>query len=89
MKLNVNWNVFTTGSAKRQLKRLPEPISQKLVAIFVSMKNEPFMGDAIKLGGKDNEWRRRVGEYRFKFKVFQKDHAIHIYEIERRTSSTY
>ena len=47
------------------------------------------MGDIVKLGGEDNIWRRRVGNYRIKYRVSMEEKIIDIYDIERRTSSTY
>ena len=48
----------------------------------------PYSGDTIKLEGSD-EWRRRVGAYRLKYEIREKERVVHIFKIERRTSNTY
>jgi mRNA interferase RelE/StbE len=70
-KSAMSWNVFTTANAKRQLKRLPGNIAFRLLETFESLRENPWEGDTVKLSGTENEWRRRVGAYRFKFRVFQ------------------
>lgn len=85
----MNWIVSTTSSAERQIKRLPREIYKRMGVAIESLKSDPWSGDVIKLGGTSDAWRRRVGEYRIKFRVFQEKHMIQVYEIERRTSSSY
>lgn len=50
---------------------------------------DPFGGDVVKLGGEDSVWRRRIGNYRIKYRLFSDEKIIDVYDIERRTSGTY
>jgi mRNA-degrading endonuclease RelE of RelBE toxin-antitoxin system len=52
------------------------------------MADNPFQGDAIKLGGQEDTWRRRVGSYRIIFDVDRAARSIVVIEIVR-TSTTY
>ena len=44
-------------------------------------------GDILKLKGRQNEYRLRVGEYRVFFEVNQKD--VNVTGVERRSGTTY
>jgi len=52
-------------------------------------KEGPYSGDLVKLDSEENLWRLRIGAYRIKFQIRNKDRIIYVYEIERRTSKTY
>jgi len=52
------------------------------------MVEDPFMGDILKMAGKDS-WRRRVGSYRIFYNIHRDLKLIYIFEITRRTSKTY
>ena len=85
----MSWTVFITSGADRRLKRLSRKTYLRIRVVLGEMEHDPWTGDIVKMGGKINEWRRRIGAYRIKFKVFEKDRTIQVYEIERRTSTTY
>jgi mRNA-degrading endonuclease RelE of RelBE toxin-antitoxin system len=53
------------------------------------MAGDPFSGDFIKLEGRNNRWRRRVGSYRVFFRVDIADRTVDVLAIVRRTSTTY
>ncbi len=53
------------------------------------MEDNPLRGDIVKLGGEGDRWRRRIGGYRILYRLSYNERAIFIYDISRRTSSTY
>ena len=53
------------------------------------MSTNPYAGDTVKMEGEENVWRRRIGNYRLKYEVLQKLGIVYVFEIERRTSTTY
>jgi mRNA-degrading endonuclease RelE of RelBE toxin-antitoxin system len=85
----MNWNVVITGNAEKQLKRLPGQDETHIRDAIVAMEENPFTGDIVKLGGRYNAWRRRVGNYRIMYKLLSREEIIFIYDIRRRTSATY
>lgn len=85
----MNWVVYVTKSAKKQLSKLPTKDSQRVDAAIDVMDSDPFFGDLQKLGGHENRWRRRVGNYRIFFLVLSQERTIYIYNIKRRASNTY
>lgn len=50
---------------------------------------EPRPRGTVKLGGVAPLYRRRVGEYRMIYAVFDAERLVKILDIERRTSQSY
>jgi mRNA-degrading endonuclease RelE of RelBE toxin-antitoxin system len=59
------------------------------VAALGEMRANPFTGDVVRLQGKDNIWRRRVGSYRIIFEIDIKGLTVDVLDVQRRTSTTY
>lgn len=89
MNLSKNWRIIIADSAKKNFRRLPKNDSKLIEKIIDQMELSPFGGDIVKLGGEENTWRRRVGNYRIIFEIFSEKNIIYIYHIKRRTSKTY
>lgn len=85
----MNWVVLLTDSAKKQLRRVPPRDRARIDIAITHMEEDPFQGDIIKLGGEHNRWRRRMGAYRIMYNLVPEKRDIFIYDIKRRTSSTY
>lgn len=85
----MNWIVFLTDTANKELRRLPPKDRVRIDAGIKEMEENPFKGDIIKLGGEHNRWRRRIGAYRIMYNLVPEKRDIFIYDIKRRTSSTY
>lgn len=83
------WTVVITKSTDKQLLRLPAKQRSQILAAIYKMKPDPFSGGALKLKGEVNAWRLRVGNYRILFEVLNEKRAIFVYDIVRRTSTTY
>jgi len=85
----MSWRVAVTKYAAKQLQRLPKDDANRIQAAIDEMEENPFQGDVTKLGGEEDIWRRRVGSYRILYKVLTKKRLIYVYDLRRRTSSTY
>ncbi|MDP3769849.1 MAG: type II toxin-antitoxin system RelE/ParE family toxin [bacterium] len=68
---------------------VPRPDFQRIKKVISEMAQNPFMGDLQKLGGKETEWRRRIGAYRIIFELSIAEHCLFITDIRRRASNTY
>lgn len=68
---------------------VPKSDFQRINKVIDEMAQNPFMGDLQKLGGKEAEWRRRVGAYRIIFQLSTAEHFLFIIDIRRRASHTY
>ena len=85
----MRWRVVVTGRAEKQLGRLPAQDEERLRSAITAMTDDPFLGDVTKLGGEYNAWRRRIGAYRIMYKLLFVERSVFIYDIRRRTSTTY
>lgn len=84
----MTWRIFITSAADKQLHRLPLDRQAQISEAINKMEEDPFGGDVDKLKDQEGAWRLRVGSYRIIFKVL-KERTIFVYEIKRRTSTTY
>lgn len=84
-----SWRVVVTSAAEKQLYRIRAEDRERLDLVIRRIEENPFDGDVIKLGGEENHWRRRIGSYRLMYNILYEERIIVIYDIRRRTSSTY
>ena len=85
----MNWRVVLGNHAEKQLRRVPVKDAQRITEALVQLSTAPFKSDIVKLEGRGEVWRFRVGNYRILFEFYTKERMIFIYEIIRRTTSTY
>jgi len=89
MTSNVIWKLLIREKVKKSLNLFPKNDQKRVLKAFFDLIHDPYLGDIVKLESKDNLWRRRVGPYRVKFQIKNAEKIIYVYEIKRRTSSTY
>ena len=85
----MNWNVVVTKYVRKQMVRVPRRDAERIQMALLGMKESPFQGDIVKLGGDGDRWRRRVGNYRILFNVLSGERTVFVYDISRCTSGTY
>jgi mRNA interferase RelE/StbE len=82
---NGSWRVVIA----KQLELIPKSYIRRIRQVIEEIATNPFGGGIRRLEGSETLWRRRVGNYRILFETLPSQRAIFIYEIARRTSSTY
>jgi len=87
--LNRSWRVIVADCVRKQIRRFPRGYAAKIRRAIDEMEDNPFLGDIRKLSGEQNVFRRRVGNFRVIFEVLSRERVVLIYDIRRRTSSTY
>lgn len=85
----MSWRVVLARSAEKQLSRFPKKEVSRIEKILDAFEQSPFSGDIVKLFGEGNTWRRRVGNYRIIYEPDLSTRTVFIYDITRRTSTTY
>lgn len=85
----MTWQIRVAKTAEKQLRRIPKNDIKRISDAMDSMEANPFNGDIVKLGGENNIWRRRIGNYRIKYRLLIDEKIVDIYDIDRRTSNTY
>ncbi len=85
----MSWALIIDGDVRKYLKRIPRDDAKRIVDAARGLPANPYAGDIQKMEGEEDSWRRRVGAYRIKYEIRVKEKVIYVFDIERRTSSTY
>lgn len=85
----MSWQLYVTDEAKKQLKRIPDKDSTTIELVIKELATNPFGGDIQKLATPRSAWRRRVGSYRIFYRLDHDQKIIYVYDVQRRTSTTY
>ena len=83
------WALQIDSSVLKALERIPKDLSKKILDAVRMLPLNPHAGDIQKMKGQENVWRRRVGSYRFFYKLFPAERIILVFHVESRTSTTY
>jgi len=65
----VTYQIQFTTAAARQVKKLPRPARDKVLAVIATLADDPRPHGSRKLTGEDDAWRVRVGDYRVIYDV--------------------
>jgi len=85
----VTWRIVVDSSVHRTLHRIPRKDAEKVEEALDQLEVNPFGGDAQKMGGQENTWRRRTGSYRIFYDIFVSEKIILVFNLKRRGSKTY
>jgi len=85
----MNWRIKIAKRVLKQIKRIPKKDAKRLLFILDKLTENPYQGDIEKIKGEENTWRRRVGNYRILYEIFPKQKFISVYNIQRKTTTTY
>ncbi len=85
----MSWDLIIDNEAKKKLKRLPAKEVRRIHLTLEAMAFNPYSGDIEKMRGEDDIWRRRAGSYRIFYQIIKQRYLIYVYDIRRRTSTTY
>lgn len=85
----MNWEVRIPKSVKKRIRRFPQEDRERILEALRDFVIDPWQGDIAKVGGRENLWRRRIGNYRISYSVVTGIRVVEIKEVKRRTSSTY
>lgn len=66
----MTYRVEFTSAAARQVKKLPRPARDRVLAAIEALAADPRPPGSTKLVGEESAWRLRVGDYRIIYDVF-------------------
>ena len=84
----MSWTVLAAPRARKNLERAPVRDRRRIEAALAAMRADPLSGDVVKLKGMD-AFRRRVGDWRIVFDIDFSARAVRVFDVLRRTSTTY
>lgn len=85
----MKWTLVIASSAARELRRVPFPDLRRIDLAFREICSDPYSGDVKSLRGANGALRRRVGDWRILFDVYQKRRLVLVLSVRRRSSKTY
>lgn len=85
----MSWQIKIAKRVLKVIKRIPKKDAERLLFILDKLAENPYQGDIEKIEGEENTWRRRIGAYRIIYEIFPKQRFIFVYDVRRRTTTTY
>jgi mRNA interferase RelE/StbE len=80
----MTWRVIFTPAAQRQLRKLPRPAHERVLAIALLLAEDPRPHGAIRLAGTEEGWRVRVGDYRILYEIVAEEILVQIVRVAHR-----
>lgn len=71
-------------SAEHDLKQLPEPLFERINEQILALREEPRPSGVLKLKGKSDGWRIRVGDYRIIYQIDDPAQTVLIVRVRHR-----
>ena len=78
------YQVLVERSAEKDLKRLSAEIRSRAVAAIQALGKNPRPIGSRKLGGTENDWRIRVGDYRIIYEIADIVRVVRITRVRHR-----
>lgn len=85
----MSWELIVDNLARKQIKRIPKKDAERILSAIRELAVNPYSGDTERMKGEDDTWRRRVGSYRILYEIRTGKRIIYVFDVRRRTSSTY
>jgi mRNA interferase RelE/StbE len=80
----MTYALIVPKSVQKQLDKLPDAAFKRVIKKLQALSAEPLPIGAIKLKGKDNEYRIRVGDYRIRYKIDDNQQRIIVSRCQHR-----
>lgn len=85
----MNWELKIDSHVSKYLRRIPKEDGRRIYVAIQTLLINPYGGDTKKLLDRADTWRRRTGSYRILYEIFLTKRVIHVYDIKRRSTTTY
>jgi len=78
------FEILLERGAEKDLRRLPNPIHDRIVRTLRTLSKNPRPSGCRKLTGGENDWRIRVGDYRVIYEIADANRIVRINRIRHR-----
>ncbi len=75
------WHITFASRAEKEFKQLPVEMQSRVRVAINGLRYGPDHGDTLRLKGKENIWRLRVGDWRVRFEPDFPNHTIVVQRI--------
>jgi mRNA interferase RelE/StbE len=80
----MSYAVIIPKPTQKQIDKLPTEIRAVIVERIVFLGDEPRPSGVVKLKGADSEYRIRIGDYRVRYEIDDKDSVVIILHCRHR-----
>jgi mRNA interferase RelE/StbE len=81
----LRYEVRLSKRANRELASLEQSTRSRIVERLEDLRDEPFPRGVVKLQGREDVYRIRVGDYRVLYEVFRKEGVVLVDKIDHRS----
>ena len=78
------FDVLLERGAERDLRRLTEPIHERIVRAINGLSKNPRPPGCRKLSGSKNDWRIRVGDSRVIYEIADAEQIVRVNRVRHR-----
>ena len=71
-----SYRVVLPRPVEKQLDRLPDDIRSRIIRQVVALKENPRPRGCVKLKGRENEYRIRIGDYWVRYEVYDDEATV-------------
>ena len=83
------YRVILSPAAQRDLRKLPESVSEHLKSLILRLEHEPRPPGCRKMQGQASAFRIRFGRYRVMYDVSDNQRLVEVLHVLRRSETTY
>jgi len=82
--VKMSYTIITTKSVQKDLDNLPNELKDRIYSKISLLSENPLPDGVSKLKGYENEYRVRVGDYRVRYEINDKDRIILLLQCKHR-----
>ena len=80
----MNYIILIPKAVQKQLDALPNDVYKRIAVKILQLAENPRPDGVVKLKGSDNEYRIRIGDYRVRYEIRDKELIILLLQCKHR-----
>lgn len=80
----MSYRVIIPRTVQKQLNDLPASVQERIVKQLIILQDSPQPHGSLKLAGCENEYRVRVGDYRVRYEVIDREFVVVLLHCKHR-----
>jgi mRNA interferase RelE/StbE len=80
----MTYTIITPKTVQKQLDALPDDVYDRIAQKIEQLAEDPRPDGVVKMKGSDNEYRIRIGDYRVRYEIDDKELIILLLQCKHR-----
>ncbi|WP_448573855.1 type II toxin-antitoxin system RelE family toxin [Trichothermofontia sp.] len=80
----MTYTIITPKAVQKQLDALPDEVYKRIAVKIQQLSKDPRPDGVVKMKGSDNEYRIRIGNYRIRYEIDDKELLILLLQCKHR-----